>query len=191
MCRRRRATLRQQTSPNSAKQISIQELPGRRGGYEYYKSFMKRHSHLKMLQRAALEMARKDAISSKSLAAHLARVALVYIEFQVLSPSKVANIDESGIYTRTEMTGRAKAAKNSKGRSNAVDPLSCRTSEHITIMPVVSATGKILAASSDDFGIVTEVPSLGVQRGGDYARISPWGLHCYAQVSSKYNETNC
>lgn len=41
------------------------------------------------------------------------------------------------------MRGRAKAVINSKGRSNAVDLSFCRNEELISIMPVISADGKV------------------------------------------------
>ena len=113
-----------------------------RPGPDFVRSFLKRHSKIRMRRRAALEQKRKTAMSPHNMAMHFARLKKAYTRFEIVSPAQVFNIDESGVSTRTGGRGKGKAAMNAEGRSNAVELEFSSNAEHVTLMPVVSADGK-------------------------------------------------
>ena len=103
----------------------------------------KRHQHLSLKRRCNLEHDRSLAMSVQNMAEHFARLTQVYEEYGITSGAQVFNLDESGFSTRTAHRARAKAVCEKQGRSNAREMKCSKNADHVTIMPIVSADGRI------------------------------------------------
>lgn len=114
-----------------------------RPGDVFIKKFLSRHPSLSMRRRAHLERSRANAMSVTNLASFYARLKQVYREYNISSAEQVFNLDESGFSTRTAARARAKALMRSNGRNNSVELKWSANAEHATVMPVVSADGKV------------------------------------------------
>lgn len=105
--------------------------------------FLKRHPELALRRRAGLEQVRVDAMSPTIMATHFARLHHVYQKFNIVNPSQIFNIDESGFSVKSATRTRTKAVFDGNERPNALALKWAENADHTTIMPVVSADGSV------------------------------------------------
>lgn len=112
-------------------------------GYRFVAGFLSRNKEVKLKRRDAPEQALHPALSQSVLAAHLARLKNIYSTFGLTSPKQIFNMDESAVSTRSARRGKYKAALNASRRQNYITMKFSSIADHVTIMPVVSACGKV------------------------------------------------
>ena len=105
--------------------------------------FFKRHQQLSLKRRCNLEHDRSIAMSVHNMAEHFARLTQVYEKYVITSGAQIFNLDESGFSTRMAHRARAKAFGEKQSRSNARQMKWSKNADHVTIMPIVSADGRI------------------------------------------------
>ncbi|CDF33433.1 unnamed protein product [Chondrus crispus] len=114
-----------------------------RTGDSFVRNFLNRHKERSLKRRANLEKPRADAMSPVTMAEHFARLHQVYREYKITSAQQIFNLDESGFSMRTVHRSRTKAVFERTARSNSKELKWSKNAEHATIMPVVSADGRV------------------------------------------------
>ena len=92
-----------------------------------------------MRRRAGIELARKYAMSPRTLPMPFACLDQAYKKYGITIPGQLFNVDASRAPTRNSGRGKEKASLRDHGRSNATDLAFASNAEHLTLMPVVSA----------------------------------------------------
>lgn len=86
---------------------------------------------------------RHNALYLAVISSKLTCLVKVFAEYLIISTEQVFNLEESGISTKTQARGKAKAAMDGHARQEAIDLEFRANADHLTLMPVVFACGMI------------------------------------------------
>lgn len=114
-----------------------------RPGVRWMELFLQRHSELRLRKRVNLENARCEAMNPDTVAEHFARIRAITEKHGINDPTRIINLDESGFSIRgMTLGGRSKCVVSQGSRGNTTEPKFKGTCDHVTLMPVVSASGQ-------------------------------------------------
>lgn len=82
-------------------------------------------------------------MSLQNIARNFARLSIVYAEYKIENVAHIFNLHESGCSVWTAYRSRTKEIFTKSTRANAVDMKWSANVEHVTLMPVCSADGKV------------------------------------------------
>ncbi len=78
-----------------------------------------------------------------NVAAHFARLEAIYEKYSINCPSQIFNLDETGFSLKGAVRGQTKVIIPKGERANSVTLKTSGNVDHVTVMPVVSADGKV------------------------------------------------
>lgn len=120
-------------------------FPKNRPGTDYLKRFSERDSQLSMRGRIVLENERAESMAPPNNATHYNRLLKALVEtFNINDPSRIFNFGKSDFSINGMTFGRSKCIVKSDTRDNTRDPMFKGTRDHVTLMPVISASGEVL-----------------------------------------------
>lgn len=115
-----------------------------RPGEHWLRNFLKRYPNLKLKTRTNLEQVRAEAMNPSTVAKHFARIVALCEHYEIRDASQMFNLDETGFSIKGMRTGgRTKCVVPKNARANSRDVTFRGSIDHVTFMPVVSASGQL------------------------------------------------
>ena len=111
-------------------------------GKDWARNFLRRNM-LSAKTKQALDRARYDAMTVENVAGHYARLKAIYEKYSINCRSQIFNLDETGFSMRGAERGRTKLVTIKDQRLNCVSLKLSGSIDHVTVLPVVSADGKM------------------------------------------------
>lgn len=113
-------------------------------GRDWIRNFINRHPNISLRKRVSLDQYRQQSMNPENLVKHFCRLRPDMKRFDIMDPTRIFNLDESGFSVKGMTLGRSKFFVPKGRRGNSIESKFRGSCDHVTMMPVISAAGQIL-----------------------------------------------